>query len=94
VESTDPHRFGCIAYQFLDPPSHLSRRLVRKGDRQDPRAGHPQLHQSGDSVSDHPRFPRSSAGKDEEWPAWMLHSFALFGIQGVEIKRGRHWMIV
>ena len=78
VEGGDPHALGRRSHELGDSLTHLTRRLVGEGDRQDlERSGVAGRQQVSDPTREHPRLPRSCTSDDQEWSASVLDGTAL-----------------
>ena len=85
------HPFRHAADDGGDTLLHLARGLVGEGHRQDlPGPGFAEIEQMGDPRGQHPGLAGAGAGQHQYRAVGGLDRLALFGVQPVQIGRGRH----
>src|SRR6185312_3177861 len=85
VEGADPERAPGDAQQRLDPPPHLSGRLVRERHRQNTvRRDLLGLDQPGDSMREHPRLAASRTGQHQHRGERGRDRLALRLVEGIQ----------
>ena len=91
VEGRHPHAARVVTHEGARALTHLGRRLVREGDRQDlarPRATRGQ--QVGDAVREDTRLAGTRARQDQQRRARVRHGLALTIIEAARQRLGVH----
>ena len=79
---------GVAAGHLLHPFTHLARRLVGKGHRQNLFRTVSLLHQVGNTAGNDPGFARAGSGEQQQGAAAVGHGLTLLWIKLVQIKHG------
>ena len=81
MEGVQPHVFGRGAHHGVHPGTHLFRRFVGKGDRQDFIRRHAQLQQMGDAAGQHLGLAAARPRQDQHGAVYIFHRSLLLRIQ-------------